>query len=1541
MKKTLLLLLFLLLAIQPSLFAQQVTLTTSKTTIAEHESATLTATLDVPTDKDVTISLGSTGTAIFDQDFKTNSTVAISTVAGGNSSGSGSNQLSSPTKVSVDAAGNTYVLDQMNNRIQKWAIGATVGTTIINSWVQGMYVDDAGNVYLGKNNSIEKWIPGATSGVVVAGGNGYGSAANQLYDITNFFVDAIGTIYVADGMNNRIQKWTLGATTGVTVAGGNGNGFAANQLSSPRAVFVDASGNIYVNDSMNNRIQKWTPNALTGSTILGGGSMSEYVYLGQSIEGLFVDSTGKIYLMSTEYSNSVQVKYIKKWNPITKKSEVLAGSNGSGAAANQLDNAQGFTFDSNGNLYIADSNNHRIQKYQYSPQIIIKAGQTSSQLTVSGIEDDLETEGIEQIVLKMTAQNAILNTIGDIKIDIKDNTRTLTLNADSPFTGLENGAVTWGDYDRDGDQDVAVMGTGNNGAVTKLYENKNGAFVDTNQNFTKLYGGDISWVDLNKDGWIDLVVSGFNATPQTKVYMNNQGTSFSPSTEYGLPQLYSSKMAWGDLDNDGDIDLAISGIDKDEKYIFNILYKEDNQNKFVIEPKTSATNNNPMMMYNYQGFINGDLKIVDIDLDGDNDIIYNGENSSGQPISNTIYNSYINTIIPNNYNYNQPLNLKNSVLEVAKMNALQNTLTVLSSGVDSNGANQFYGSNILAGTGGAGTESQFPKLKNGDIAVADYNNDGTNDILFTGEDSAGIPTTKLYFQNTDGNYKPSPIVLQGLRNSTANWVDYDIDGDLDLFLTGTSATGGAKSLLYLSDIANKKNVAPPAVSGLMAEHLGNGKIKFKWNAPKDDYSTNLGYVIKLGTTPGGTELSNTESNLTTGARLITKQAPIYTGFYEMQLNPGKYYWSIQAVDTGLQGGSFSSEDSFTLTYDWKILNQGGIIDRSVSGIEAPVIKLADLDNDNDLDLIYANSIGSGSQILRFDGKRLIADENNNVNSIGYISSISAVEVGDINGDGIADLVRNDFNSKNNLAINLSNGTGFSAITIGDGLFKAKARIIDMNNDGQAEIVILGMSTNTLSGLPKLWIYEYDKSTNPPTFKKTDASVQIAPLANASFDLGDIDKDQDIDLIISGFSASDGLKCIIYENITELAGSFKLRATDNNLVAIKDGTTDFIDFDGDGDLDAVFTGTSVNNDIFEIYINKLNEGITNWSRFSSGLIPMRQSKIDLGDFNGDGYSDLLYSGITGGGAGNVTKLSEYSPATGAYIDSAFDVSDIQNAEVEFGDIDGDQDLDFVIVGKNKNYNINDPYNSNNNKFIFRTYINVRNDSALVLASTTGKQSNTSKTFSSKTAIYTVNEKPSVPGLTSTPVKVLNNVSSKVGTYPVELSWLAASDDHTPNDGLTYAIKIGTTPGSENIMGANSNISGIRKVSGKGNVEHNKKWRLSLPVGIYYWSVQAIDASYSGSEFSTTNKFEITSKGLSTKDFDKGFEVKAYPNPTTDIVNIVLPNGLILEKIEMYNSLGQFMGEYTKSTISLQSLASGNYFLKIFTSGGTTTKKIIKF
>mgnify|MGYP003580602620 CR=1 FL=1 len=66
--------------------------------------------------------------------------------------------------------------------------------------------------------------------VTVAGGNGQGNAANQLYGPDRLYVDAAGVIYIPDLSNNRVQKWMPGATSGVTVAGGNGAGAAASQF---------------------------------------------------------------------------------------------------------------------------------------------------------------------------------------------------------------------------------------------------------------------------------------------------------------------------------------------------------------------------------------------------------------------------------------------------------------------------------------------------------------------------------------------------------------------------------------------------------------------------------------------------------------------------------------------------------------------------------------------------------------------------------------------------------------------------------------------------------------------------------------------------------------------------------------------------------------------------------------------------------------------------------------------------------------------------------------------------------------------------------------------------------------------------------------------------------------------------------------------------------------------------------------------------------------------------------------------------------------
>ncbi|CAF5135974.1 unnamed protein product, partial [Rotaria sp. Silwood1] len=78
-----------------------------------------------------------------------------------------------------------------------------------------------------------KWNKGAQEGIVVAGGQGQGDALTQFSYPNGLFVDALGTIYVADSDNHRVMRWPKGAKQGTVIIGGNGWGKEANQLNVP------------------------------------------------------------------------------------------------------------------------------------------------------------------------------------------------------------------------------------------------------------------------------------------------------------------------------------------------------------------------------------------------------------------------------------------------------------------------------------------------------------------------------------------------------------------------------------------------------------------------------------------------------------------------------------------------------------------------------------------------------------------------------------------------------------------------------------------------------------------------------------------------------------------------------------------------------------------------------------------------------------------------------------------------------------------------------------------------------------------------------------------------------------------------------------------------------------------------------------------------------------------------------------------------------------------------------------------------------------
>ena len=174
-------------------------------------------------------------------------------------SGSNLGEFNNPTGVAVDNAGNVYVADTTNNRIQKRDTSGVWTAWSDYNWVpggffgpKGVAVDVAGNIYVAdqSNNKIQLRDTSGVWSIIATAGSTPGLFNNP----TQAAVDSAGNVYVSDTYNYRGQRRdAAGAWTAWGSAGGN-----SDQFDTPEGMAVDPAGNVYVADTMNNRIQMFT-----------------------------------------------------------------------------------------------------------------------------------------------------------------------------------------------------------------------------------------------------------------------------------------------------------------------------------------------------------------------------------------------------------------------------------------------------------------------------------------------------------------------------------------------------------------------------------------------------------------------------------------------------------------------------------------------------------------------------------------------------------------------------------------------------------------------------------------------------------------------------------------------------------------------------------------------------------------------------------------------------------------------------------------------------------------------------------------------------------------------------------------------------------------------------------------------------------------------------------------------------------------------------------------------------------------------------------
>jgi hypothetical protein len=1151
------------------------------------------------------------------------------------------------------------------------------------------------------------------------------------------------------------------------------------------------------------------------------------------------------------------------------------------------------------------------------------------------------------------------------------------VSVDHNIPGLYGARFQWGDFNNDGLLDLAVMGQRDNGNITAVYQNIAGTFQDLNLTNKAYRYGDIKWVDLNNDGWLDVAMIGQpgGAGVGFQTLINNHGV-FEVKTPTGVDGLKYSNLAFGDYDNNGTIDMFTSGQDA-QGIAHSYLYSNDGKGNFT---KVNDFNGAIPDMYN------ADARFVDYDLDGDLDLVYAGTGMNGGKVApiggvrvNTLLdpkmstNNYGGGSYNNGYNYslayyyydqacnctlNSGISMKNArfdigdidgdgdldiveigtaVKTVGTANTDVPTLLIIRNQTNET-KNAKFGNYFSYGSIYNISTVILDNISDGDVKLVDINNDGLLDITVAGLDSLANPVTKFYLnQGGFGNFTLSTNKnIPQYSSAAISWGDANGDGSMDLVISGLKTLSTSTSI-FLNNQGDNANKAPSTPQNLTFIDQGQGRVLLQWDASADDHTRpdNMYYNLKLGTKPGLSDLRVIQVNPKTDKLQTPNTSLIGSNKYYIELPPGVYYWSVQAVDGNFLSSTFAVNQKLVLKYPWQFVNQGGIIDSRIIPLENPAFAWADVRNQGVFDFLY---LGTGDAtnnqnntplgLYRNLGGKFAKLLNDSTQSNSYgkgtgfrsdLNGIANAQIKwvDINNDGLLDLVvagDDVTNLKGRLSIFKNLGMyKFENITnsiyTGEQYANPKIEFVDLDNNGFKDFIYTGLDKSGLGQVKFLGFYKDTVAKTQsgllgikvaPIVNNLDVLLTSKSISNVSLAIGDLNKDLKPDLAILYDDGDNAMRVgSIYLNTSDTSNkiSFALSST-ITLPTARNATIDLIDYNNDGLLDLAISGRSDAGVIFRIYQSKWLDSAAKTVQFlqtNSNVKPFEKGQTTWGDINSDGYPDVIFSG-TRPGTGVFSAMALADPSnlktTGVMNYNELPTFPFGNYSVmrpSLGDFSGKRVLDLVLVGTEKVRNPTDNTSSVVNSF--KILKNVRDLAALIKDSsatvingsisngsikslatdlkltTTAEtivRSNSVRGFADSTiavadsnfveSTYGLNNAPSSPKIDSS--VIVSKVDS--ATYLVKLTWKSSADDNTPSAGLTYAVGIGTKPGTTDVLDPNASLTtGVRKTPDMGNAGKNLSYQVLLKPGTYYWTVQAIDASNAGSKFTGTKTIQVTS------------------------------------------------------------------------------------
>ena len=337
-------------------------------------------------------------------------------------------------------------------------------------------------------------------------------------------------------------------------------------------------------------------------------------------------------------------------------------------------------------------------------------------------------------------------------------------NRNAGLPGLSSSAVARGDFDNDGRLDLVLTGFAGVDAnsfpvyLSQMWRNRgNGTFTNLQVGLPGVDTGAVALGDFDNDGNLDLLLTGYSSTGAVAQVWRNSGQGTFTNINAGLPGVLYSSVAWGDLDGDGFLDILMTGTPNGfANTAFTQVWRNLGNGTFAL------------LITDLPGVAQGAVAVGDLDGDGRLDIVLTGQAAAG---------------------------------------AISQVWRNLGNGL-------FTAMNV-----------GLPGVLRSAVALGDYDNDGKLDIVLAGMNNQSNPICEVWRNTGNWVFANLNAGFAGVRSGSVAWVDIDRDDRLDILVAGLNGSGNPSCQAYHNN-STSGSTTPLRIDRITSLDSGSYQLSF-------------------------------------------------------------------------------------------------------------------------------------------------------------------------------------------------------------------------------------------------------------------------------------------------------------------------------------------------------------------------------------------------------------------------------------------------------------------------------------------------------------------------------------------------------------------------------------------------------------------------------------------------------------------------------------------------------------------------------------------